>query len=143
MKETINSGVFENLSHFLQMVQNVRGVGHAQSQPGDNIIDLKEAVPLPAALWDNLHQFPEKFRQRGANVSAIRPSILTGQPDLTHTLIKALLCPSNNLFRGVAAQLASCVTGLAVSALVQAACVDCNDFRQNVGGTLFDTTTYT
>ena len=39
MKEAIDSRVFENLSHFLQMVQNVRGVGHAQSQPGDNIID--------------------------------------------------------------------------------------------------------
>ena len=40
MKEAIDSRVFKDLSHFLQMVQNVRGVGHSQPQPKDQVAVL-------------------------------------------------------------------------------------------------------
>ena len=67
MKEAIDSRVFENLSHFLQMVQNVRGVGHAQSQPGDQVITFlifnRKLLPGKKTQKVNKYNLVEKIRK--------------------------------------------------------------------------------
>lgn len=57
---------------YLEMLQDVGRVGHAQPQHG--------------SLGDLLHQPPQQSGQISADVSAVRSGVLTRQPDLTHSL---------------------------------------------------------